>query len=276
MRKGHPRGNTASAIIRFFIGLCFIAILLSVLYYLVAVRDYSLLSGDPQAPLATEEPEAVPLPFATSLAQSGTTPVPLPPQTEPDDLPAQPTPSPTPTPTPVPTPTPMPTPVPTKIPIADQSASRTSGFTVPSPATNGNVGITKCYVSVPDSYQIMQLEGWGFVEDSAFNGSECTTYVLTTNESTGKHVVFLATSFSGISGRTFSTAAQNPEDADFRVTMNVSDFADGVYNIGIVLGYKASGGKQVYAYYPLDESYSFTVLSGEIIAPVRVSPVEGN
>ena len=63
---------------------------------------------------------------------------------------------------------------------------------------------------------------------------------------------------------------QNPDSADFRATINVADYSDGVYNIGLVLAYKKDD-KDVFAYYPFDASYAFTVLSGEIISPVKVT-----
>ena len=272
MRRNKPHGNKLSAIIRFFIGLCVIMVLLFVGYYMLAVRDYSYLVREKPA----AEPTETALPGTTPSADllgDPSTPVPGLSVTETTVQPVI-SPTPTPEPTPTPAPTPVPTPVPTKIPEIDQSKSKTSGFKMPKPSTDGNIGISNCYVSKPDSYQIIQLTGWGYIEQPSFDGLQCTTYVIVTEESTGKDRAYLATNIAGISGRAHSGAGQNLSACDFQVNMNVSGYPDGVYYIGLVLQHTQDGKKR-YSYYPFDKDYyAFTVLNGEVISYVRETPVE--
>ena len=271
MRRKKPHGNKLSAIIRFFIGLCVIMVLLFVGYYMLAVRDYSYLVRDN----AVTEPAGTAQPGATPDANLLGDATPMPGQTGAEaTAKPQATPTPTPVPTPTPTPTPVPTPVPTKIPEIDQSKSKTSGFKMPKPSTDGNIGISKCYVSKPDSYQIIQLTGWGYVENASFDGLQCTTYVIVTEDSTGKDRAYLATNIAGASGREHTGAGQNLSACDFQVNMNVSGYPDGVYYIGLVLQHKVDG-KNRYSYYPFDKNYyAFTVLNGEVIVAVKETPVE--
>ena len=266
MRNSRSTDNRTSSIIRFFIGLCVLMVLIFVGYYLVAIKDYSYMS-DVSAPNVNEWVNNT----SNNLAQTNPSIAPAIPGT--DEAPratpvATPIETPVPTPTPIPTATPVPTPVPTKIPEIDLAEMHTKGFKVPDPSRNGNIGISKCYRSIPDAYQVMQLEGWGYVEESYFDGLDCATYLIVTQASTGRQIAYLTTSIAGASGRNHITVAQHPEASDFRVNFSVAQYPDGVYNLGLVLAYKQDG-KSRYAYYPFGPETSFSVISGEVIEPVK-------
>ena len=289
MQNSRSGENKTSAIIRFFIGLCALMIFIFVLYYLAAVRDWSYLAGN--SALLNDSRTA-----AANEASPFDTPAAVPPSAQPADtavaalVSVAPTPVKTESPAmeavnqtpstaatravmfaPTSTPTPRPTPVPTKIPAADLSASK-KGFNMPAEGTNGQIGISRCYVSIPDSYQIIMLEGWGYIDEDTFNGAESATYLIVTNESTGKRILYQATNIAGLSGRAHNSVCLNPEAADWRVTIDVSEFADGMYNLTLGLGYKTSGSRKTkYVVFPFEEKYAFTVVGGESISTVPIT-----
>ena len=285
MQRPQANENKTSAIIRFFIGLCVLMILLFFIYYVVAVRDWSYLAGDNSRQTASVSATAA-SPFDTPVPAVTATPVvpvvgapvetdaPYPGDVGSTPAPVSPTSTPTakPTPTPAPTPTPTPTPDPTKIPASEVSAFRSKKFNMPEPGENGEIGISRCYVSKPDQYKIIVLEGWGYIDQDDYNGTNSATYLVTTSESTGQQRLYQATNIAGLSGRAHNSKSMNPAAADWRVTIDVSDYADGIYKLTLGLGYKPSGiSKTTYVVYPFDDAYSFTVLGGEVIVEVPVS-----
>ena len=272
MQKPQASENKTSAIIRFFLGLCSLMLLLFLLYYLVAIRDWSYLAGDRVAADAVRASVDEPSPFETPAVPAGQAEATAAAESVWTPAPVAPTATPKPTPTPPPTAAPSPTPEPTRIPASQLSSYRSRSFNMPESGDNGQYGISRCYISKPDGYQVMVLEGWCYIEDELFNGMNSTTYLVTTHESTGKKVLYQATNIAGISERSHSSVCMNPEAADWRVTLSAADYADGVYNLAVGLGYKPSGsGKTTYVVFPFDAAYSFTVLGGEVINAVPLT-----
>ena len=183
----------------------------------------------------TPEPTAVPTP----------TPEPTP----------IPTATPVPTPTPEPTPTPTPTPKPTKIPSKKFSSYRKSGFNVPDPSTSATVEMTKLYVSEPNANSVIQVGGYGYINDASFDGSTATIFLIVTSQENGKQIAYKGKMEAGSSGADHTGAlCKNPEATDFEATLSVKQFADGGYDLGIILYYKLPDGNTAYSYHELGES----------------------
>lgn len=286
MKQGYRRDGKAMAIVRFFMGLlCLLIVLLFA--YLFLNRDYTSKLENPDQVVRAYLPEAgeTLTPFNSAEPTSpGNTIVPaqsaIPTTAAPAtgfgvDLSntasatvtatATPTPVPTPTPTPVPTPTPEPTPEPTIIPD-NLLAKRMGRDSLPANAQNGVAGISKAYVSVPNGYKVLEVCGYAYIDSAAFDASDVETYLVVTQESTGMHSAYAAANVDGISGKTHITACTNASKADFQVFFNVNDYPDGVYSLGVVVGYKQDG-KNVYNYFPVNGA-SFTVLNHEIVTVV--------
>ncbi len=182
----------------------------------------------------------------------------------------EPTPSPTPTPRPtaVPTPTPRPTPEPVGARIPDSAISAyREGLKLPDtyPGEGINVGISRCYLSKLNYYQVMQVNGWGYIDDAEFDGEECTTFALITNRDTGKTRVYLCTSLEGASGRTHQPqSAANVGACDFQVTIDTSAFDSGEYDFQLILYYKVGSRMRTWIC-PFEADHTFAVVDGEIV-----------
>lgn len=262
MQKGYKRTGKAIAVLHFFIGLIVVALLLCVAYFFLQKMDYSdrltpdttmrpyvemtaapddmdALSADPLDLIApTEDAGAV-----VDLTPTDT------PTPEPTDTP-EPTAEPTPIPTPTvePTPTPEPTPEPTKIPADMLSRYKTKGFKLPDPTTGTETEITNMYVSAANDNSYLQIDGYSYVDDSAFDASKAAAYLVVTSVSSGDQIVYEATMTEGISGVSHEDAkCENAAKADFEVVLRVANYADGEYKLGVALLYK-SGGKNAVLY----------------------------
>ncbi len=248
----HSRGP---AVLRFFICLLIVIILVLVAVFFLSRNQSD--GGRPYVPTGTGEPitlapaTAEPTLAATFAAMT-----------------AEPTPDPTPT--PEPTPTPVPTPEPTMIPESMISGIRTDAK-LPDVSTDGDIGISNCYVSALNDYHVMELTGWGYANVEYFDGETCGTYLIVTQMATGKFVAYYATNDEGISGVEHSGAlGQNTSACDWRAYIDVTRYDPGTYSLGLVLVYK-NGSKDEYRYYQFGDLQSFTVNDGEIITPVTVT-----
>ena len=173
------------------------------------------------------------------------------------------TPTPTPTPTPVPTPTPTPTPVPTKIPSKALSAYRKSGFNVPEPSSSGTVEMTKLYVSEPNKNAYVNIGGYGYINDASFDGSTASIFLIVTKADTGSQIAYKAAMMPGTSGVDHADAlCKNAANTDFQAVLDVSKYANGQYDLGIIIYYKLPDGNTAYSYHELNAS--FTVEGGAV------------
>lgn len=234
---------------------------------------------DPNAtatPEPTPAPEETPAPSDTPDPNATEAPLIIISTLEPTATPepnATPEPSGTPTPTPVPTPeptaTPEPTPEPigTRIPEASFSSYRTD-LKLPKVREGANVGVSRCYASPLNMYQVMQINGWGYIDVDTFNGLTCSTYALITPVGQKDGRVYMCTNRDGASRRIHEPElAQNAYAADFEVTIDTSDFATGEYELNLILQFN-NGKKNRTFLCPFETPHRFTIVDGEIITTI--------
>lgn len=252
----HSRGP---AVLRFFICLLIVIILVLVAVFLLS-RGKNL-EGRPYVATGTGEPPTPPP--ATAEATLEPTYV----------VTAEPTAEPTPSPSP--TPTLVPTPTPTVIPDSMISGIYKDAK-LPEVSTDGEIGISGCYVSALNDYHVMELTGWGYANLDYFDGETCGTYLVVTQMTTGNFAAYFASNGDGISGVDHANAVcKNPSVCDWRAYIDVSKYSPGNYSLGLVLVYK-NGTKDEYRYYEFGDLQSFTVNDGEIITPVTVTDLSQN
>ena len=279
LKKGRKREAKGLAVLYFIIGLIILLIILAVIYFALVKLDYSDKIVNPDATMRAYV-QATDVPVDSRLGGDDETAEPIEsalPETV--DLTVTPTPTavPTPTPTavPTPTPTPEPTPEPTVIATDLFSKSKTSGFKVPSTASeNGAIGITKSYVSQPDGGKVMYLAGYGYVNEETFDGTKAQSFLVVTQKSSGKMIAYQLTMTPDVSELPHTAAlCQNASACDWEAYIDVSGFKEDIYALALVIGYQPEGSsKTTYAYYPFSSDVSFTVLDGQVID--AVDPVE--
>lgn len=165
-----------------------------------------------------------------------------------------------------------PTPEPTKIP-KEQIAKPTKPSTDKKIKANddGEIGISGCYVSEVDGFALMELTGWGYPRLEYFDGTKCETYLLISKNGSNDMALYKTELSPGISGMEHADAeCRNPSDCDWRTVIDVRNYADGVYSMGLVLRYKNEK-RTENRFYKFGELQSFTVKNGEIIMPVTPS-----
>lgn len=269
MRKGFIREGIATAVIRFTIGFIILLVVLCVLYFLVVSTHYSV---DGQEPGQTLRPYVVP--EATPTPEPTPTPTPSPTPGEESEAPAWATPTPTPaTPTPVPTATP--TPIPTNIPETLIAGGQTrTADQMPEIDDRIRAGITNCYVSPVDGYHIMEVTGYAYLEHANYNGETSSCYLIVRN-AVGEMMAYLTTAEEGITGIEHEGIGQNLALADFRVYIDVSDYSDGTYTLGVVLMCNHEGDElRVSTRFP--DTLNFAVRGGEVITPIRIEEPEAS
>ena len=230
-------------------------------------------TSDPTAePTATPEPTATLAPTETPLIGIATfEPTATPDATPEAEITAEPTeaaPTATPVPTPVPTPSPVPTPEPdgTRIP-EDSFSSYRDDLKTPR-AYEGDalrMGLSRCYTSRLNLYQVMQINGWGYFDVPEYDGLTATTYLLVTPVGANEGRIYLCSNREGASRRIHDAEfADNVACADFEVTIDTSSYASGEYQVQLILQYIAEDENYVYLC-PFAEPRTFTVIDGEII-----------
>lgn len=308
-RKNLRKMSVSSAVIRFLIGMLLIACIVCAGFYLLFEVDYSrhLLNSDgtyastrayvlpadgstltpensatPTAgptidstdvpePTATAEPTAEPTATPEPLVIISTLEPTAGPTAEPTAEPTA-TPEPTEKPTPRPTATPAATPEPdgTRIPETAFSDYKT-GLKLPKTIIEGaNVGISRCYISKLNYYQVMQINGWGFIDAPEFNGSTCITYALVTATDQEKGRVYLCENRDGVSRRIHAGEyASNVNAADFSVTIDTSDYESGEYELKLILQYSVDDKYQT-VLCPFSTPHTFTVVEGEVVSAIPI------
>lgn len=264
MSRKRSRRSRGPAVLRFFVYLLIIIILSTVAVLFLGVDNHT--GERPYIATATVEPGMYVLPTSEPTPE---------PTIDPESVivTEEPTDEPTPEPTAEPTPEVTPTPVPTHIP-AEVLSRRLAEFKLPDPADDGEAGISSCYVSQADNYGIMELTGWGYANNEKFDGANCGTYVIVTQDATGKAMAYLTENIEGISGKNHEGAqCKNPSACDWRAYIDVTRYEPGVYSVSVVLCYKNEG-KNAYRHYEMGPLQSFTVKDGEVIMPVTVSGIE--
>ena len=260
LKKGRKREAKGLAVLYFIIGLIILFIILAVIYFALAKLDYS----------DQVDPETTMRPYVE------TTPEPEVPEEEPDeggefDMPEDEVDL-TVTPEPTEEPTPEPTPEPTQLPAGSAAVPMTKLPNLPGTASeNGKTGITGCYVSAPDDNQLMVISGYGYVNVEGFDGSQAKSWLVVTQVASGQRVGYELPLVAGASGLPHDGAVcQNATACDYQITLNVSQYQEGIYSLALVIGYKLPGAKDAsFAYYPFGGDVSFTILDGKVITPVN-------
>ena len=280
MQKGYKRNNKGIAVVRFFCGLIFIAIIVFAVYCLLDKFDWSDSIKDPSvtvrpyvevtaAPNATEAPAPAPsetpepIQMANALTAETEAPVVETAATAAATEAPTPTPSATPiataSPTPVPTPIATPTPAPTEIPAETFSEYATSGFSVPAAANDAVRAVTKLYISEPNNSQVVQIDAYAYINEESYDAANVTPFLIVTYKPTGKQVVYKTITMEGISKTDHSDAlCANPEMSEFESFLDVSWYGDGEFGLGVVLAYTDANGNNVYSYQEFDDSFTVT------------------
>ena len=278
MQKGYKRNNKGIAVVRFFCGLIFIAIIVFAVYCLldkfdwsdsikdpsVTVRPYVEVTAAPNAteapaPAPTETPEPIQMANAV-LAETG-----APEETAAVAATEAPTASPTATlrptaePTPKPTPIATPTPAPTEIPAETFSEYATSGFSVPAAANDAVRAVTKLYISEPNNSQVVQIDAYAYINEESYDAANVKPFLIVTHKASGIQVVYEAITMEGISKTDHSDAlCANPEMSEFESFLDVSWYGNGEFGLGVVLAYTDANGNNVYSYQEFDDSFTVT------------------
>lgn len=305
-RRNRRKMSISTAIIRFLIGMLLIAIVVFAGFYILFEVDYSrhlmnsdgtyastrayvlppdgsAITPDPSATAATTaEPTGTPTPETTATPEPTAEPLIIittlepTPTVEPEPTPTpEPTAEPTSMPTPVPTATPKPTPEPdgTRIPATAFSNYR-DDLKVPRVYEGEgvvNVGLSRCFVSKLNLYQVMQINGWSYIDSEEFNGLTCTTYALVAPAGKEKGRVYLCTNRDGASRRIHQPElAVNVNASDFEVTIDASDFESGDYELKLILQYEVDGELKA-VLCPFAVPHMFSVVDGEIVSPLPVN-----
>lgn len=269
MQKGYKREGKGMAILRCFIGL-FIVIVVVLLAIFMLRLDYSDKLGDDveMRPYVEVTPSPTPDPNAT--VAPGLVPV----DAATEKPTATPTAKPTPTPTPVPTPTPEPTPEPTLIPAAAYSPIRMDLSCPPLSTNAAQMAITGSYISAANDNKVLELRGYGYIDNPAYDAANSQLYLVIRQESTGLLAFAQVSMQPGASGVEHADAqCGNPASSDFVAVLDVSGFSQDIYSLGLVIGYQIDG-KANFEFFRFPEGVSFTVLGGQIISDVPVEVAE--
>lgn len=276
MQKGYKRQARGMAVLRCFIGL-FIMIVVILLAYFMLRLDYSD-KLDPNASMrpyveVTPTPAPTVVPEVTEVPAVVDTATDAPEATAVIEATANPTQAPTaePTATPEPTEAPTPTPAPTSIPAEKVSALKFSGFQLPNLTTKAaKLGISHSYRSEADGNKYLLLQGYAFIDEAAYDGSAASMYLVVTRSS-GQSALVLPSRSVGVSGVDHSGAlCANPSDSEFEAIIDVSQFPDDTYTLGVVLMYK-DGGNACTEYAVFPSEVSFSVLNQQVISDVPVT-----
>lgn len=284
LKQGRKREAKGLAVLYFIIGLIILLIILAVIYFALAKLDYSD-KLDPeatmrpyveqtQAPVAVEpnEPKAETVETGTGDSQPEDA-VDL---TQPTEEPTpKPTRKPKKTPNPTAEPTPEPTPEPTALPADKVAQPMKKMPNLPAePSENGKIGLTTSFVSPADDNKLMYLAGYGYVNEEAFDGAAAKSWLVITEVASGQSIGYPLTNTAGVSGLPHADAVcQNATTCDFEITLDVSQYKEGIYSMALVVGYK-DGKKNVFKYYPFSSDVKFTVLDGKVVTPAPAAEFE--
>ena len=282
LKQGRKREAKGLAVLYFIIGLIILLIILAVIYFALAKLDYSD-KLDPEATmrpyveqtLPTEAPEAVESepnePEDNGFEALPEDDVDL---TEPTE---EPTPEPTPEPTeePTPEPPPEPTPEPTPLPADKVAQPMKKVPNLPTETSeNGKIGLTKSFVSPADDNKLMYLAGYGYINEETFDGAAAKSWLVITEVASGQNVGYPLTLTPNVSGLPHTDAVcKNATSCDFEITLDVSQYKEGIYSMALVIGYK-DGKKNAFKYYPFSSDVKFTVLDGKVVTPAPAAEFE--
>ncbi len=275
---GIRKHNAGRAIVRFLIGLFVIAVCVLVLYEFVLNGDFSSLIE--RSPAKTPAISAINPPEETNrpeIIKGSDKPVSGEENENPLDDPdntgsiAQSTPEPTPEPTaePTATPTPAPTPIPesefsqivTEFGEVGTSIKKTDFKVIDDKIKNC---LTAFELSAPNDYKVISLTGWAYPDDERFDGSKCSIYIVIL-DSKGATRFYQPAIVSGVTGTVHEGKGKNLNMCEFMATIDVSDYENGDYQIGVGIMYKPGSTWRKYAY-TFGAAYNFTTVDGVVTA----------
>lgn len=283
---GIRKHNTGRAIVRFLIGLLVIAVCVLVLYEFVLNGDFSSLidktAKDNPVVSATVKPdekkddrleiirgsEKPVVGEEATMNEAAENPV-VPEEIVVSEETPEPTQEPTPTPVPTATPTPAPTPIPedqfsqivTEFGKVGTSIKKTEFKVIEGKIKNC---LTEFGVSAPNGYKAISLTGWAYPDDERFDGSKCDIYIVILNAK-GATRFYKPTMVSGVTGTVHEGKGKNLNMCEFMATIDVSEFEDGDYQIGVGIVYKPGSTWRKYAY-TFGSTYDFTTVNGVVTA----------
>ncbi|MBE5791333.1 MAG: hypothetical protein E7322_04140 [Clostridiales bacterium] len=275
---GIRKHNAGRAIVRFLIGLFVIAVCVLVLYEFVLNGDFSSLIE--RSPAKTPVISAINPPEETNrpeIIKGSDKPVSGEENENPLDDPdnagsmAQSTPEPTlePTAEPTATPTPAPTPIPesefsqiiTEFGEVGTSIKKTDFKVIDDKIKNC---LTAFELSAPNDYKVISLTGWAYPDDERFDGSKCSIYIVIL-DSKGATRFYQPAIVSGVTGTVHEGKGKNLNMCEFMATIDVSDYENGDYQIGVGIMYKPGSTWRKYAY-TFGAAYNFTTVDGVVTA----------
>ena len=125
----------------------------------------------------------------------------------------------------------------------------------------------------------MEIEGYAYYEHVNYDGENSSCYLIVSKDSASdggssfQNIAYLTTSEEGISGIEHEGIGKNLAKADFRVYIDVSDYSDNVYTLGVVLMCNHEGSEiRISQRFP--DTLNFAVRSGEVISPIKVDLAE--
>ena len=141
------------------------------------------------------------------------------------------------------------------------------------------------YASNPDidtaksKYNFHIVKPEGRYEHVNYDGENSSCYLIVSKDSASdggssfQNIAYLTTSEEGISGIEHEGIGKNLAKADFRVYIDVSDYSDNVYTLGVVLMCNHEGSEiRISQRFP--DTLNFAVRSGEVISPIKVDLAE--
>lgn len=277
------KNNVGRAIIRFLIGLLILAVLVWVLFEFVLNGSFDLSGQKPddavqigdvipendaegEDAFAAVPTEEAPDTGVLAVSQEETA---EPETAETPETTVTPEPTAEPTATPVPTPEPTATPAPTATPIpAEMFAARYAQYEslkywgVKKDRIDN--GVTRFEIPASNGGKLISLTGWGLLTDKGFNGAKAENYIMIIDRQQ-KVRLYQTTRAPGATGMTHNVDGVNLDQCDFTAMIDVSDFANGDYQIGVAISYVSNGKTYRYAY-TFGDAYNFTIADGVVSA----------
>ena len=266
MKKGRKREDKGLAVARFIIGFVMLLIILGALYWTLVELDYSDKIKNPETTIRPYV-ETTPVP-ATVATPTPAANVDLTAATE--------APSAEPTIAATPTATPAPTPAPTNVPADLYAKPITAKIELSDTASDNTfAALTGCEVSAADENRVITLTGYGYYNDARFDPDKAETYlVVVPQESPASVIAYAVTSAPGASGVQHADVLfSNPENADFQVVLDVSGYKNDIYTLKLAIRF-AYGRDSYWFVYPFDGEQRFTVLDGQVISGIEITPEE--
>lgn len=277
MQKGYKREARGMAVLRCFIGLIIVIIVILLAYFMLrldysdkldpntSMRPYVEVTPTPEptsTPEVTKAPAVIVNATATATTPSATATVTA-------------TEAPTEAPTQAPTPEATATPEPTSIPESNVAPIKFSGFELPElSGKTAQMGITHSFRSVADSNKYLHLKGYAYIDEAGYDGEKAALYLVIIR-STGHTAMALPTRAVNGSGIEHTNAlCANPGSSDFEIVLDVSQFPDDSYTLGMVFKYEDAEGKSHSEYCLFPTDVSFSVLSGQAISDVKTVSAE--